>query len=167
MRSLIETLARQVESENRGSNSLRYGTVHEVNAETHKIRVRLGGTDEKPYLSPWIPYAQVAGALKVHTPPSKGQQFALMSGDGDFRRGIAIPMTWSDENASPSKKGDEHVMTFGDVKVEVRGKQLKLTVGGAVFDATDQAVTLSIGGTKMEWSDGGLKTRAADYDWKT
>ena len=111
MREVVELAARIAELERRFSGVMRHGTVEEVDAAKQRIRLSFGkDVDGKPFLSPWVPYAQIAGALKVHTPPSKGQQFTALSPNGDWQQAVALPMTWSDQNQSPSSNGDENVL---------------------------------------------------------
>lgn len=139
----VARLAERVaDLERRFENQDRYGTVEEVDPEKQRVRLRIGGTDDEPMLSPWVPYAQTAGALKVHSPPSKGQQMLIHAPDGDLRQGIASGMTWSNNNASPSQSGEEHVLTFGSVKIEMRDGELIATVGGSSIKMTDGNITL-------------------------
>ena len=80
IRELVELASRVAELERRFSGTLRHGTIEEVDAAKQIVRLNFGqDEDGKPFLSPWVPYAQIAGALKVHTPPSKGQQFTVLS----------------------------------------------------------------------------------------
>jgi phage baseplate assembly protein gpV len=148
VKELGDLFARVNDLERRLSNMVRHGTVHPGSTDpaAGTTRLRLGGTDEEPYLSPPVKYGQVAGALKVHSPPSDNQQMTIFSASGDWRQGIALPMTWSDQNQSPSDKGDEHVMTFGDVTV-------KLTAGG---------VTVSVGGVTWTLSSAGEVTEGGE-----
>ncbi|MCZ8101544.1 MAG: phage baseplate assembly protein V [Burkholderiales bacterium] len=165
MISFIQAVSRLLESETRNSNNLRFGTVSEVDPAKQRMRMRLGGTDAEPFLSPWLPYGQTAGALKLHSPPSIGQQFALMSNGGDLRQSVAVPFTWSDENASPSTLGNEHVMTFGSVKMAVREKQVIAEIGPAKIDITDEKITVQVGATKFEWTSAGFTAVSASVDW--
>lgn len=143
---LTAIMTRIAEIERRQDSRVTQGKVAEVDPKAGTVRLRLGGTDAEPFLSAPVPYAQVAGALKVHSPPSVGQQMTLLSGAGDFRQGLAIPMTWSDANPSPSDKGDEHVLKFGSTTVTIKS-------GEIIVDATK--ITLnSSGGTAVLDSSG-------------
>ncbi|MFC5509271.1 hypothetical protein [Bosea massiliensis] len=155
MRTISEIINRIAKIETRISNMVRFGTVAQVDAKRKEVRLRLGSDDSDPFLSPWVPYSQTAGALKIHTPPSVGQPFALMSDNGNMRQSVAVPRTWDNENPSPSEKGDEHVLTFGSVTAAIRGKQVIAEVGGAKFDVTDEKVTILIGGRSVELTAGG------------
>lgn len=153
---LAEIVRRTAEIERRFDGMVKQGPVAEVDPKAGTVRVRYGGTDEEPFLSPPIPYAQIAGGLKVHAPPTVGQQMTVLSGSGDFRQGLAVPMTWSDANKSPSEKGDENVLTFGSLTIEARGNELVIKVP-RLFVECD--------GTTFELTGGGLKAVAPDFDF--
>jgi len=156
MRELVEAVARVAELERRVAGMVRHGTVEQVDPQKQRVRLRLGGTDDKPFVGPWVPYAQIAGALKVHTPPSVGQQMTLLSPTGDPRQAVALPMTWSNQNASPSQKGDEHVLTFGSCRIELRGNEIVVKV---------PRILIECDGSTFELTGSGLKMRAPDYQF--
>jgi phage baseplate assembly protein gpV len=157
IRELVELASRVAELERRFSGTMRHGTVEEVDAGKQIVRLNLGkDVDGKPFLSPWIPYAQIAGALKVHTPPSKGQQFTMLSPTGDWQQAVALPMTWSDQNQSPSGSGDENVLTYGNVRVTIKDDLTKVLVGGTEFEITSGQVHIKVGGVTVEITGGGV-----------
>lgn len=124
---LAHLVVRMAELERAFAGLFRHGTVEEVDPKKQIVRIKLGDDDDgNPFLSPWIPYGQTAGAFKWHNPPSKGQQMTMLAPVGDWPQAIAMPMTWSDDNKSPSEKGDEHVMTFGNVKIVVTGDKVTI-----------------------------------------
>lgn len=133
MRELLNLSNRLAELERRFSQTIRHAPVHEVNAAEGWVRLKFGEGKDGPILSDKVPYAQMAGGLKVHAPPTKGQQMTMIAPAGDPAQAVAMPMTWSDKNASPSGKGDENVLTFGDVRIELKGGGLSISVGGVSF----------------------------------
>lgn len=149
MREITEILNRIAGLEKRLSSMVRHGPVAQVNPAEGWVRLNLGEGDSGPLLSPKIPYAQMAGALKVHAPPSEGQQMTYFAPSGDPRQAIALPMTWSDANPSPSGSGEENVLTFGSVTIAVKADSVRLTAGG----------------TWLEISSGGIKARSDDYEF--
>lgn len=153
---MTELMERIVRLEQRLSNVATHGPVHEVDTKKKMARLRLGGTDAEPYLSPWVPYGQWAGKLKIHTPPTKGQNMTLFAPTGDPQQGALMPMTWNNEFGSPSEKEDENVMTYGNAKVEVRGDEIVVTV---------PKFLLKCGGSTFELTGGGLKMVASDYEF--
>ena len=158
MREMVELALRVAELERRLSDIFRHGTVEQVDAQKQLARIRLGQDAEgKPFIGPWVPYAQIAGALKLHTPPSVGQQMTMLNPTGDFRQAVALPMTWSDQNPSPSDKQNEHVLTFGSVRIELKGESLKITVGGHSVEISSSGTVFT--GGKVE-HDGHLIDKA-------
>lgn len=134
-------LARIAEIERRQDGRITQGPVHSVDAAKGTCRVRIGGTDAEPFLSAEIPYTQMMGAFKGHIPVSPGQQVTIISGAGDYRQGLAIPMTKSDQNPSPSSSGNENVVTFGGATLKLDGDGLTITKG---------SVTVKISGSNVE-----------------
>jgi phage baseplate assembly protein V len=140
---IIARLAgRLAELERRVENMQRHGTVAKVDAETSRVRLIIGGTEEAPMLSPWVRPAQIAGALKVHALPSVGQTMTLFSPGGEMAAGVALPFTWSNDNAAPSDSAAENVVTFGSVRVELTAGGLKITAGGTIVDITSDGVAV-------------------------
>ena len=119
VRELVELVSRVAELERRFAGVLRHGTVAEVDPERQRVRLDLGPAHgaEGRFLSPWVPYAQFSGALRVHTPPTVGQQLTAMSPSGDFQQAVALPLTHHSGNPSPSIAGDENVVTYGNVRM--------------------------------------------------
>lgn len=124
----IEDLAAAISSlERRVSGMMRQGKVDSVDPASGTVRVRLGDGTEAPYLSPAVPYAQVAGDLSIHSPPSVGQQMTLFSPGGDMRQALALPLGFSDAVASPGDQGDTHVLTIGGVSISLDGSGVTIT----------------------------------------
>lgn len=142
--SQFERLARRVEDiERRMRGAFRQGVVTEVDPKMGRVRLKLGESDQGDYLSASIPYVQTAGALKVHNPPSVGQQMMAMSPGGDLRQAVAMPLGFSEGNASPSGAGDQHVMTFGSVTITLTGDGVTIASGGVsvVIDGSGLSLT--------------------------
>lgn len=157
IRELVELASRVAELERRYAGAMRHGTVEEVDPGKQIVRLNFGkDVDGKPFLSPWIPYAQIAGALKVHTPPSKGQQFTLLSPTGDWQQAVALPMTWSDKNQSPSGNGDENVLTYGNVRATIKDDLTQVHVGSTQFEITGGHVKVTVGGVTVEITGSGV-----------
>ena len=147
IRELVELAARIAELERRFSGMMRHGTVTEVDTNTQRIRLDFGpahGTSGR-FLSPWIPYAQFSGALRVHTPPSVGQQFTAMSPNGDFQQAVAVPLTHSSANPSPSTAANQNVVRFGDVTLTLAEDSLEVAVGGVRFKVDGANVEITGG----------------------
>lgn len=130
----------------------RHGPVAEVNTAEGWVRLDLGEGDGGKLLSPKMPYAQMGGALKVHAPPSVGQNMTLFAPTGDPRQAVAIPMTWSNQNPSPGS-GADPVLTYGDVKATIETGGIRIEIGG---------FTLLISGAGLAMEGGGVGHNGQD-----
>lgn len=121
------------------------GPVTDVDPKKHRCRIAVGeDADGKEVKSPWIPYGQIAGTRKVHSAPSKGQQMTLFSPNGDYTQAVAVPYTWSDNNPSPSDKGDEDIDLRGRTKRTQKDADLKQEVDGLTVHHTKQSTVLTV-----------------------
>lgn len=148
MRQLLELVARVSALEARMSRLIQPGPVAEVDRDAKRVRIRIGGTDDKPLLSPWVRYGQIAGALKVHTPPTIGQQMHLFAPSGDPQLGIAMPLGWSDAEPAPDD-GDYPVVTFGPLRAELTDQGLTVTVDGLTLTLTGEGMSVELGETQL------------------
>ncbi|MER9652536.1 phage baseplate assembly protein V [Mesorhizobium sp. M0152] len=129
---IIIGLANRIKDlERRDRASKRTGKVVEVDPAKGLARIELlaKGSNGKPFLSPWVPWAeQAAGLAKTHFPPSVGQQVTLSSETGDLADGVIEQSIPSNQNPRPSKAGDEFVLIDnGGVRVSVSGGKLTIT----------------------------------------
>ena len=169
MRELVELASRVADLERRFSGVVRHGTVEEVDPGKQIVRLKFGeDKDGNPFLSPWVPYAQIAGALKVHTPPTKGQQMSTLSPTGDWMQAVALPMHWSDQNPSPSQAGNENVLTYGNVRATIKDDLCRVVVGGCTLEVTSAHVKITIGGVTHTIDGGGVTTEGGriEHDGK-
>jgi len=142
VKELVELVARVTDLERRVSGMMRHGKVAKVDMDMMRVRLDLGpahGASGR-FLSPWIPYAQFAGSLRVHTPPEVGQQFTMVSPTGDFQQAVAMPLHWSSAIPSPSDRKDENVITYGDVRIELRGGEAVLRTSGASLTVNGEGI---------------------------
>lgn len=164
MADIIESLLRAVtelqqrigDIDRRMDSSVRHGKVTDVDTKKQLARIEIGESDGKPVKSAWVPYSQVAGSYKSHRPPSVGQQMTLMAPNGEIRQALLMPMTWSDDNKSPSEKEDEHVTTFGKLKITEKGESYDLEVEGAKISMSKDKITKTVGESQIEMTPGTL-----------
>lgn len=142
IREFADLARRVAEMERRMAASGRSGTVAAVDAAQGLIRLDLGDG----MLSPWVPYVQTAGALKVHSPPSVGQQMILVAPSGETSQGYATALSFGGDNGSPSSAGDEHVVTFGDVRLDLTGDAIVIAIGGVTLAISASGLAIT-GGT--------------------
>lgn len=165
MREVVELVARVAELERRVTGMIRHGTVAEVDPEKGRVRIKLGQDEEGgDFLSPWVPYSQLAGAIKAHVPPAQGQQFSLIAPTGDWQQAVAMPLTWSNANGSPSTAGDENVVTYGNVRMTLKDDLVEVNVGGSILKITSAKIELITNGSSIELSGAGVKVAGAKID---
>lgn len=146
MRELAELVGRVADLERRVFGMMRHGTVAAVDPARGMVRIKMGAsTAGGDFLGPWVPYSQLAGAIKAHVPPAVGQQMTIMSPSGDLRQAVALPLTWSDQNESPSSSGSENVLTFGAVTITLHADGIRVEVGGVGFEITGDGTFFSGG----------------------
>lgn len=159
---VIALYQRVQQTEQRLAGKDRRGPVTDVDVEKKMARIRLGGTDAEPFKSGWLPYAQIAApgdGLKVHWTPVVGQNMVLRAPSGELRQGLLEPMTWSDQAPSPGS-ADHPVMTFGNVRVEVKQDSVRASVGDDFIEIAAGKATIQVGGSKIEMTTGELKALA-------
>jgi phage baseplate assembly protein gpV len=148
LRSII---ARLGEHERRLAGTSMRGKVKQIDTTKAMVRIAIGkDDDDDDVLSPWVPYKQTAGAMKLHNPPSVGQTMDIRSESGDVELGIAEAFHWSDENPAISTAADAHKMTFGSVTIDLSNDGLKLTCGGATFEWTGSGFEQTGGSIKHD-----------------
>lgn len=144
------------ELERRTQNAKRTGTIHSVDAEKGLARVLLmpQGSNGKPFLSPWLPWAeQAAGQGKTHFPVSVGQQVHITSESGDLTDGTIEMSVPSNQNARPSQSGTEFVLLDnGGVRISADGGALRITASSFRLDASASA-EISSARTEVDSND--------------
>jgi hypothetical protein len=130
-------LQRIVEAERRIAATETRGKVKEVDPVKARARIVIGkDEDGAEVLSPWLPYKQQAGELKIHIPPTVGQTMAVRTASGDIEQGTLEPYHWSDDNPANSTEGTENVLSFGDVTVQLKHDGIYVDVGGTSYKFT-------------------------------
>lgn len=146
-KEMLELLPRVAELERRVANMMVPGRVEAVDPANKRVKLQVGTADE-PMSSPWLPYAQIAGKLKVHTLPTLGQQMTLFNPAGDIRMGLAMPLGWTNDNVSPGDD-DRPVLTFGSVRVEIEDEAIVATIDDVALRLDATGLTVSAGGSQF------------------
>lgn len=155
-RELANLRKRIADLERRQENSFRHGAVTDVDAEKQLVRLAIGkGVDGTVQKSAWIPYGQFAGALKVHTPPTVGQNMSMFAPGGSLEQAVALPFTWNEANASPSDQEDENVITYGDVRLTLKADHIRIEIGGTVWKLSGEGFAQAGGGMGHDGQDVG------------
>lgn len=141
MNVLVQMAGRIAELERKMAASHRQGLVSSVDAANGLVRLDLGDG----MLSPWLPYVQTAGALKVHSPPSVGQMMAMIAPSGETSQGFATALSFGAGNAPPSTAPDQHVVTFGAVRLDLDADGVTVTVGGVSLRVSAAGIAITGG----------------------
>lgn len=130
-RALPEQIAdvyrRVAELERRARNRKRTGTIVEVDHAKGLARVELARPDGAPYVSPWLPWQEVAsGGIKSHIPPTVGEQVAVVSENGDLTDAEISMSVPSNSNPRPHD-GPEAVITRGNSRIVIGDDETMIT----------------------------------------
>jgi hypothetical protein len=110
-------------------NSLKVGPVEIIDARKG-YRLRLGGTDEAPFLSPWYPHPETG---KTSIPLKKGQIVGVVNPSGDPRQGLMFRGGYSEANPSPNENMSANVFEDAGVRISIAGGALQIEAGGTTF----------------------------------
>lgn len=139
-RTLHEQIAdvyrRLAEVERRNRNRKRTGTIAEVDYPRGLARVELSAQDGRTYLSPWMPWKEVAsGGIKSHIPPTIGEQVDIVSESGDLTDAVIDMSVPSSANPRPHD-GPEAVITKGRSRITIADGAVEIvadvTIKGAL-----------------------------------
>ena len=152
---ILDLLIRIAELERKLESLFRHGPVHDRNKiDGHWfVRLKIGGTEQEPFLSPWIPYSSANSGpqgLNVHRVPAKGEQLTMLSPAGDPRQAVAVPLFWSDDHPAPSDQVDALVVTHPLFRLEIENGVLTIECerfklkgrDGSGFSMVDGKLTL-------------------------
>lgn len=136
MSAEFEDLLRRIpEIERRVRNMMRYVTVAEVDAAKGLVKLKDDGEDPAQTLeTDWVPWMEQAGQTKTWTPPSVGQPMMLFSPSGNIADAIALAGRFSNQNAQPSQKGDENMVTIGGTTITTSGNKVHIKTGTIVLE---------------------------------
>ncbi|MDG4854587.1 MULTISPECIES: phage baseplate assembly protein V [unclassified Mesorhizobium] len=157
------------------AGNLRFGTVKKVDHDAKRVQLLLSEANGREFLSPWRPWGEIAGNEKSWRPPTQGQQMMLVAPHGDMRQGIALPMTFSDQNPAPSSDSRTRILsTFGGATVlfDAGGERAELSAsrvdlgaaGGKRIARVGDRVHVMSGSSTGFWPivEGSSKVFAAD-----
>jgi phage baseplate assembly protein gpV len=156
--------------EDRMDKTVRHGKVTDVDTKKQLARIEIGNKDGVSLKSPWVPYAQVAGPdgqgsgqgeYKFHNPPTVGQQMTLFSPNGEFRQAAILPFTWYDKAVSPSQANDEHVVTYGKLKITHKKDRYDILLDQSEIEIKAAQITAKVSGSSIEITPGEIKIKSA------
>lgn len=132
------------------SEHIRIGTVIETDLSGAVARVAVGGIGAEPggdLETDWLPWlAPRAGATRVWSPPSAGEQVVLLCPDGDLGAALILPGLWSDDHPPPGADGRELII-FEDGAIiaydpEAHRLEVILPAGGSASITADGGTTI-------------------------
>lgn len=129
-------MARVEAAERRLAMTVLTGKVHAVDPDKRRLRLKLGTNSRgEDVLSPWIRWQEAGvGAFSIHSEPAIGEQMMMMSASGTIGDGsIAMPATYDQDHAAPSKASDTTVMARDEARIELKGKAIYL-IGDVKMD---------------------------------
>lgn len=126
-------IARLEAAERRMSMMLIPGKVGPVDAERRRLRLKIGKNAKgQDVLGPWVRWQEAGvGQLSIHSEPGADEQMMMISLSGTVGAGsIALPATFDQDHASPSKASDLTLFARGETQIEMKGNQLVFRAGG-------------------------------------
>lgn len=170
----IAWIAGQIaEMKRQARNRKRTGKITVVDHKKGLARVEISRPEGKPFLSPWVPWKEVAsGGIKSHIPPTVGEQVDLVSESGDLADAVIDMSTPSNENPRPHD-GPEAVitkgssrLTIGEGSIEVASTTIHLIAGKTTItgDLTVEGSSLTHNGKNIGASHvhGGVEPGGSD-----
>jgi len=136
----VEVERKLADLERRARNRRRTGVVTVVDTAKGLARVKIGD-GERPFISPWVPWKEIAaGGIKSHIPPTVGQQVDIVSESGDLTDGVIDFSTPSDANPRPHD-GADAVITKGSVRLFISDSEVKVDAPAIVFTASNGSLS--------------------------
>lgn len=129
----------QGDQDRRLHSLVRIGAVTEVDAETARARVSLGGEA----VSAWIPWVGRAGTIDEWSPPAVGEQVAVLAPGGDTAQGLIIGSMPSDDNPKASQDGGEWRVTLGGSSISMRADRILLSSNGSTVELDGDGIRLN------------------------
>jgi phage baseplate assembly protein V len=140
-------------ADNRAAAQLvRLGTVIAVDLAAARCRVRYGDPDSDDLAETgWIRWlAPRAGALRVWSPPSQGEQVILLCPDGQIGLGVAVPGIWWNDFPAPSSANIDLLEWNDGAKISydpaAKALDLDLPAGATVRVLSPGGVTIEAAG---------------------
>lgn len=154
----------------RVANLVRVGRIKEVDHANVRVRVDFGTNNTTRWI-PWMTHR--AGSTRNWNPPAVGEQVAFLCPSGELGAAFVLPggINWNDK-AAPGNSGDvvsqvspdganvsynsashehahtipaggKHTLTLGAAKVEVTNSNIKLTLGGSTLDVSAGGIAIT------------------------
>lgn len=103
-------------------NALKVGPIEEVDA-ARGYRIKLGETNGKPFLSPWLPHPESG---KSSVPLRKGDIVGVISPSGDMRQAVMFRAGYSGPRPSPNDDMNANVFEDAGVRISIADGVVKI-----------------------------------------
>ncbi len=148
------------EIERRVANTIRFGSVLEVDHDKGLIRVESGELQ-----TDWLPWAagRAAAGKRTWSAPEVGEQVVLMAPGGDLRQAVAVPGMYQDAYGAPSNDGNVDKIEYGDgtvIQYDRAGHELLLDIGITTITASPGGIVLHCGASTITISPSGITLSA-------
>ena len=145
------------------SNLIRTGTVAEVDHATARVRVTIG-----ELLTAWLPWLeQRAGTTRTWSPPTVGEQVAVLSPGGDLAAAIVLTGIYRQAHPAPSQSADvwHTVMPDGAViEYDHAAHRLLAETGPSKIVMDRDRILLESNGSTIELDASGIRLNGARID---
>lgn len=123
-------------------NLLRLGTIHEVDHQTYRLRVKTGDL-----ITDWLPWpADIGHNYKRWRPLRVGTQVILGSISGECEQALIIGMLYTQSLDPPSTDEDKDLIMFDDgSSLEHRSGNLNIISAGSLNITAAGAIKISSG----------------------
>lgn len=142
--------------ERRLANTVRYGTVMEVDHSKRRVRIKSGDIE-----SNWIPWpaGRAAAGKRRWDAPEVGEQGMMIAPGGNLAEATFIPGVYQDQHDAPVSDPNKDHTAYGDGTVVEydRGSHTLLVdlTGGVSVTANRSKIELKIGGTTLTLTSAG------------
>lgn len=144
------------ELERRVANSIRFGSVMEVDHAKGLIRVESGELQ-----TDWLPWSagRAAAGKRTWSAPEVGEQVLLLAPAGDLRQAVAVPGMYQDAYGAPSSDGNVDKIAYGDgtvVQYDRGAHRLLVDIGPTKITADQSKIELESNGSKITIDASGI-----------
>jgi phage baseplate assembly protein V len=133
------------ELERRLSNVANLGVVSEVDHDTQRCKVKIGGSE----FGGWLQWCAIAaGQVRMWRAPAVGEQCMVFAPNGEPTDAKVLPATYCDAYPSPGNNPDHHVTQYPDgslVRHDFGASQYDFEIKGDFNVKADGKITLDAG----------------------
>lgn len=110
MSDLDDEYFEAAENERRIANTIRMGTVAEVDVLAARVKIKT-----EDIITDWLPWvAGRAGTVSFWSPPQVGEQVVLLSPSGELAQGVVLPGVYQQSLPAPSQVQTKHLTKYPD-----------------------------------------------------